>query len=394
MGTTLAPVCVLPSVALEGERNGSAILFSAVAIHGCAMGNCVATLRNGIKKRQQESQRLKSKKEDNVNLLEEPVEAHSFAIYIIDNKGEIEEFYDVEDTKIGEGSFGRVCKCTNKSTGAERAVKMLRKVRRKSQLIMFKNELSTLKMLDHPHIVKLYEHFEDGSLPSVRVRVCLVAIAFPVCPLSATVFLVVLPLRVVGQMIRSLQGQLTALSHRADSLQVAVVELAEEISKLTTPGAFGDWALVDDQFPPLPAAEFQALIAIHRRRGVLNGPPDLPDECLRIASRAMIFSSEVILDRARDAFNSGFEAKVALVTGNPFLKDPLVSTDKHRHWVCLFRRTPDYNKRLSTKKCLDIALAIEEDVVWQGFEFVAELVIFCAGAGLSVPRLERWVSPW
>eukprot|EP00913_Durusdinium_trenchii_P003821 g3538.t1 len=84
-----------------------------------------------------------------------------FAIYIIDNKGDIEDFYDVEDTKIGEGSFGRVCRCTNKSTGAERAVKMLRKVRRKSQLIMFQNELSTLKMLDHPHIVKLYEHFED-----------------------------------------------------------------------------------------------------------------------------------------------------------------------------------------------------------------------------------------
>eukprot|EP00438_Fugacium_kawagutii_P007317 Skav235711 [mRNA] locus=scaffold280:474141:480364:- [translate_table: standard] len=93
-----------------------------------------------------ELHRLTSKKEDTVNLLAEQVEAHSFAIYIIDNKGEIADFYDVEDTQIGEGSFGRVCKCTNKSTGAERAVKMLRKVRRKSQLTMFKNELSTLKM--------------------------------------------------------------------------------------------------------------------------------------------------------------------------------------------------------------------------------------------------------
>ena len=61
-------------------------------------------------------------------------------------QGDIAEFYDVEDTKIGEGSFGRVCGCANRSTGAERAVKMLRKVRRRSQLIMFRNELSTLKM--------------------------------------------------------------------------------------------------------------------------------------------------------------------------------------------------------------------------------------------------------
>eukprot|EP00435_Cladocopium_sp_Y103_P002319 s1393_g1.t1 len=135
------------------------------------------------------------------------------------------------------------------------------------------------------------------------------------------------------------------------------------------------WALVDDQFPPLPAAEFQALLAIHRRRGIQNGPPDLPDECLRIASRAMIFSSGAILDRARDAFNSGFEAKIALVTGNPFLKDPMASTDKHRHWVCLYRRTPDYNKRLSTKKCLDIALAIEEDAGTLGQSLVIGSVV-------------------
>eukprot|EP00434_Breviolum_minutum_P012460 symbB.v1.2.010977.t2/scaffold725.1/size168906/3 len=129
-------------------------------------------LRGNAPEWDQES-RLKSKKEDNVNLLEEEsAEAHSFAIYIIDNQGAIEDFYDVEDTKIGEGSFGRVCRCFNKSTGAERAVKMLRKVRRKSQLIMFKNELSTLKMLDHPHVVKLYEHFEDKRYMYMVMEFC------------------------------------------------------------------------------------------------------------------------------------------------------------------------------------------------------------------------------
>lgn len=135
------------------------------------MGSCVATLR-GARKVPLESQRLKSQKEDKADLLEEIDEVPSFAIYIIDNKGDIEDFYDVEDTKIGEGSFGRVCRCTNKSTGAERAVKMLRKVRRKSQLIMFQNELSTLKMLDHPHIVKLYEHFEDKRYMYMVMEYC------------------------------------------------------------------------------------------------------------------------------------------------------------------------------------------------------------------------------
>ena len=33
-----------------------------------------------------------------------------FAIYIINNAGDIHDFYDVEEEKIGEGSFGRVVK--------------------------------------------------------------------------------------------------------------------------------------------------------------------------------------------------------------------------------------------------------------------------------------------
>ncbi|CAJ1427408.1 unnamed protein product [Effrenium voratum] len=102
-----------------------------------------------------------------------PKRLAGFAIYIIDNKDrDINDFYDVEDEKIGEGSFGRVCKCANRSTGAERAVKILRKVRRKSQLIMFRNELTTLKMLDHPHIVKLYEHFEDKKYMYMVMEYC------------------------------------------------------------------------------------------------------------------------------------------------------------------------------------------------------------------------------
>lgn len=136
------------------------------------MGNCVATIRSGLRRRELQNHREKSRKEDHSLLEEEEEEQHSFAIYIINNAGDIHDFYDVEEEKIGEGSFGRVVKCTNLSTGAERAVKMLRKVRRKSQLVMFQNELSTLKMLDHPHIVKLYEHFEDRKFMYIVMEYC------------------------------------------------------------------------------------------------------------------------------------------------------------------------------------------------------------------------------
>eukprot|EP00931_Biecheleriopsis_adriatica_P014783 TRINITY_DN11683_c0_g1_i1.p1 TRINITY_DN11683_c0_g1~~TRINITY_DN11683_c0_g1_i1.p1 ORF type:complete len:787 (-),score=227.26 TRINITY_DN11683_c0_g1_i1:11-2371(-) len=96
----------------------------------------------------------------------------SFAIHIIDNKGVIDDFYDIEEEKIGEGSFGRVCRCTNRSTGSTRAVKILRKVRRKSQQALFKAELTTLKELDHPYVVALHEHFEDAKFLYMVMEFC------------------------------------------------------------------------------------------------------------------------------------------------------------------------------------------------------------------------------
>jgi len=48
----------------------------------------------------------------------------------------------------------------NKKNGYERAVKKIHKaVIKKPEII--KNEIETLKMLDHPSIIRLYETFED-----------------------------------------------------------------------------------------------------------------------------------------------------------------------------------------------------------------------------------------
>lgn len=90
----------------------------------------------------------------------------------MDNTGKLTEFYDLDKKKIGEGSYGTVCKATNKSTGAARAVKSISKEHMKN-IERFKQEIAIMKMMDHPNIIKLYETFEDRKNIYLVMELCL-----------------------------------------------------------------------------------------------------------------------------------------------------------------------------------------------------------------------------
>jgi len=82
------------------------------------------------------------------------------AQFIMDNTGKVVDFYDLEKKKLGEGSYGSVCRAQNKSTKAFRAIKTISKAQMKN-VERFKQEIAIMKMMDHPNIIKLYESFED-----------------------------------------------------------------------------------------------------------------------------------------------------------------------------------------------------------------------------------------
>eukprot|EP00435_Cladocopium_sp_Y103_P047077 s582_g13.t1 len=174
---------------------------------------------------------------------------------------------------------------------------------------------------------------------------------------------------------------------KADQLQVAAVDLAEAVAEVLTPGAYGDWVLVDDSFPPLPPAEFQALKVLQKHKGLEDGIPEIPEECVRQAARALTGSPEEVLERARSAYAAGFFAIIALLTETPYTKDEQKSEEGHKHWVILYRKTPAISRRVTSRKCLECAITVEVDPVWQGFDSVTELTIFCAGAGIEEPGL-------
>jgi calcium-dependent protein kinase len=92
--------------------------------------------------------------------------------FIANNSGErsIHDVYTIDKRKLGEGSYGYVCKGLHKETGATRAIKVMNK--RKDEEKMRK-EVRFLMDMDHPSIIKLYETYEDDQKIYLAMELCL-----------------------------------------------------------------------------------------------------------------------------------------------------------------------------------------------------------------------------
>ena len=65
---------------------------------------------------------------------------------------------------LGQGAFGEVRVCMGRAAKTKRAVKIIKKEQMNDEeRESFKTEMATLKKLDHPNILKLYEVFEDSK---------------------------------------------------------------------------------------------------------------------------------------------------------------------------------------------------------------------------------------
>jgi serine/threonine protein kinase len=78
--------------------------------------------------------------------------------------GEVNQFsslYETSDNKLGSGAFGTVYEGIKKDTQEEVAIKVINKNTRGVNIEGVIAEAQTLKMLNHPNIVKVYDFFED-----------------------------------------------------------------------------------------------------------------------------------------------------------------------------------------------------------------------------------------
>lgn len=75
--------------------------------------------------------------------------------------------------KLGVGAYAVVYQCTNKRTGEKAAVKVVDRARlTETREAALKQEVALMKKLDHPHVVKLIEFYEEEKNFFVVIELC------------------------------------------------------------------------------------------------------------------------------------------------------------------------------------------------------------------------------
>lgn len=82
--------------------------------------------------------------------------------FVTKQDGSIWGIYD-RVRQLGVGSFGTAYLCKHKLTKEDRVVKAVKKSRAKIPVEDIEKEIMVMRQVDHPHIVRLFEWFEDSN---------------------------------------------------------------------------------------------------------------------------------------------------------------------------------------------------------------------------------------
>jgi serine/threonine protein kinase len=88
------------------------------------------------------------------------------------NLTKLQDIYEIQDL-LGEGGFATVRRAIHKQNRNVYAVKSIDICKIKSNTLDFlRNEISIMKMLDHPNVIKLYEIFEEENRLHLVLEMC------------------------------------------------------------------------------------------------------------------------------------------------------------------------------------------------------------------------------
>ena len=93
--------------------------------------------------------------------------------FVTEKKGKLRDNYRIGN-KLGDGAFGSVRKITHRVSGEHRAVKTIHKknLRSDEERQTFFNEVTVLRALDHPNVLKLYEYYQDEKNYYLITELC------------------------------------------------------------------------------------------------------------------------------------------------------------------------------------------------------------------------------
>ena len=127
--------------------------------------------------------------------------------------------------------------------------------------------------------------------------------------------------------------------------------------------------------------------------GADTGPPEIPDFCLQLGEKHFGPNPDFVLQKVSSAFEAGFWAKAAIDCCIRYSsRKPAIPGEIIRHIIVL--RSSHYTSfRVNCwQDFCDLCDITDEQVVYESFSTFAEVQLFCAGAGLEVPALKKWIN--
>ena len=189
-------------------------------------------------------------------------------------------------------------------------------------------------------------------------------------------------------------SDIRALVVALEHLTLQVSDLVSRVEAQRPPTStvdLGDWELVGSPELPFGFANIEELSRLLVCRGPETGPPDTPSFLLDYACRELKGPSSTCYRRAHRAFRAGFWAFVSVETHTPYRPiDPFGPPDKH--WIILRAQSGSTPVRVGSKTDFRkvVGNTTENLLVAESFASLAEIAIFCAGAGIRVPPLQQW----
>ena len=87
---------------------------------------------------------------------------------------DLKNIYELDPKLLGSGSYGQVYRATSKKDITQRvAIKMINKNKLSpDELLSLRNEVAIMQQVDHPHIVKYYETYEEKKTIYLVMELC------------------------------------------------------------------------------------------------------------------------------------------------------------------------------------------------------------------------------
>ena len=186
---------------------------------------------------------------------------------------------------------------------------------------------------------------------------------------------------------------LERLVQAATTLSAAAVSLASSASAQRSDIEVGSFVRITEELEPEGLEDRRRIWESQFNRIAEDGPPEVPEQLLEFGRYCLPVSTFTAHERVFAAFRAGFWARVALDCVVPYQRIDQASRVP-AHWIVLRVGGHKPAARFENQTSFEqyVRGASEKVLVYEVFQNIAEVHIFCHAARIFLPQCLVWRS--